>query len=69
MKINTLCDLYHVYLAIDQFYMDSGLFALPNLLPDPTADYFYMSLSNINSTLDIWQSKPGSEGMFKCSIK
>lgn len=69
MKIKSLCDLYYVYLAIEEFYLDSGLYSRPDLGPDVTADNFFISLSTLNDTLAMWKKVPGSDGLFKCSIK
>jgi len=69
MKINTLCDLYYVYQLILDFWFDSGLFTGPTVGSDRTADFFFDSYYSLNSTMEGWRKVPGSEEMFRCSIK
>jgi len=69
MKIKSFCDLFIAYNAISDFFIDSGLYARPDLGPDSTADHFFISYSYINETMALWKGIPGSQGLFKCYLK
>lgn len=69
MKIKSICDLVTVYNAIFNFYVDSSVGERGDVGSLPALNYFISSYNELGNLVAYWKKRPGSENMFKCSIK
>jgi len=64
MKINSLCQIFNIYNAILDYFIDSGLGELDNLTPHPAFTSFIDSYSEFGSLVSYWEAR----GMPNCTI-
>jgi hypothetical protein len=63
MKINSLCEIFIIYNAILDFFIDTGYGEKQDLTPHPAFIDFIDSYSKFDSLISYWEEK----GMLNCT--